>query len=104
MTLSDDEPLTANDFIEFLADRGIDSKCQRCTNSEWRTGEGNQIKGFLPIGTDEQGDFRKSDYSIPVQYLICTNCGHIELFGTKVVRRWKADRKAKMRSGGGENG
>jgi len=92
MALDPDERLTAEEFAEFLNEREVQTACRRCGVAHWQTGKGGELKGFIPVGTDEQGDFRLSERSVPVQYLICVNCGNVELFATKVVRKWKRDR------------
>ena len=104
MALPDDERLSVKDFAKFLDDKKVQSACRRCGSAEWQTGQGDEIKGFVPVGTDEQGDFRLSESSIPVQYLICTNCGNMEFFATKIVRMWKASRRSAESEGGESDG
>jgi len=104
MANPDNEPLTFMDVAAFLKDRKVQIKCGRCRNPKWLIGQGDEAKGLVPVGGDSVGDFHGLSKSMPVHFLVCTNCGNVEFFASKVIRKWKADRKSQKSEDGESDG
>ena len=80
--------VTPDDLKEFIGVKWRDAACPRCTVANWSLGESDEMKGVLPVNEDQSG-FNLGPRHIPMYWIVCNNCGHLEFIATKVVRAWQ---------------
>jgi len=84
--------VTPKDVQEFVNEKWQTLDCPRCGENNWGLGSPDRIKSVLPIGDDDAASIYQSQ-ALPAYWVICLNCGHIELIGAKTVRAWKETRR-----------
>ena len=80
--------LTPEDVIAFIKDRWRQRDCPRCGQEQWHIGAPDNFKGLMPLGDDDASS-SLSKTALPVNWLVCGSCGHVEFIGTKILRAWK---------------
>ena len=86
-------PVEINDLTTFV-DAKWKSGCPQFHSTSWLVGGEEDLKGMLPVGDEGSKSHLVHQRNIPVFWLICQNCGHVELVGAKIVRAWLAEQKA----------
>ncbi len=93
--------LTPKHIQLFIEEKWRNMKCPRCEQVTWQVGEAPDFKGLIALGDDDASAIGAvGQHFLPVIWVLCTNCGHLEWIGTKVIRRWISEKK----KGGGGNG
>ena len=80
--------ITGKVLVDFINDKWADSSCPRCGEVNWTGGGPNNLKGLLPLGDDAAASISGTQQALPMIWLVCGTCGHIELIGAKPVRKW----------------
>lgn len=84
--------LTPDDIQKFIAKKWINKACPRCEDETWQAGDPDDFKGLVSLGDDETDAIGLvGQHFIPVYWVVCTNCGHLEWIAAKIVREWKGE-------------
>ena len=84
--------LTPGDIERFVGEVWESMACPRCGHEDWGIGSERDFKGMLPIGDDAEASFHHVSSFLPMIWLVCQTCGHVEFIAAKAVRQWKASR------------
>ncbi len=80
--------ITPDDIQKFIGEKWENIACPRCDVANWSLGDPNEIKGTLLVSEDQEG-LVLGPRHIPMYWVVCNNCGHLEFIATKIVRAWQ---------------
>ena len=85
--------LTPENVQDFIKKKWRNQNCPRCEQVKWQLGEEDNFKGLIALGDDDSNAIGVIGQAfLPAVWVFCTNCGHIEWIGAKVIRRWLSDK------------
>jgi len=87
--------LTYDNIHEFLVAKWKNSACPRCQSNDWQFSKDDTIAVFLPAGPITLQGPSTSTSNIPMIWVLCKVCGHVEFMGMKLIERWLVSKAEK---------
>jgi len=93
--------LSGQDVIDFLNERLKDADCPRCGTNSWSVGGTEGAGDSVVLDSTVAGTRRSVLYNksaappsaLPVVFLGCNHCGHVEFHLQEPILAWMANRK-----------
>ena len=90
--------LTPKNIRDFIEAKWGNAECLRCGQIAWQIGEADDFKGLIALGDDDSNAIGAIGQPfLPVNWVLCKTCGHLEWIATKVIRQWISEQ-----AGGGD--
>jgi hypothetical protein len=82
--------ITPEDIRAYVSARWKAASCARCGAADWASGEIENLNGLLPLGKPQDTTLGQTRETLPLAWLICAACGHVEMVALRAIEHWKA--------------
>ncbi len=82
--------ITPDDVRAYMAAKWTSIECLRCGGAGWSCGEVDNLNGLLPIGSSANTMVAQTRETLPIAWIVCNDCGHVEMIAIKAIEHWRA--------------